>query len=77
MDRRVFRPECDTIFDFSFMDDFTTVVLAEEEYGIDISELKYKDGDDFYCFSENKSYTTKDLYEKFNIEILENTDNKK
>ncbi len=77
MDRPVFRPEIDNIFDFSFMDDFTTIVLAEEEYGIDISELKYEDEDDFYCFSEKKSYTTEELYKKFNIEVLEHTDNEK
>ena len=63
MDRPVFRPEMDNIFEFSFMDDFTTVELAKEEYGIDISELQYKD--DFYCFSEKTSYSIEDLYKKF------------
>lgn len=75
MDRLVFRPEFDNIFEFSFMDDFTTIELAKEEYGLDISELKFEDR--FYCFSEKKSYTTEDLYKKFNIKILENTDNKR
>ena len=70
MDRLVYRHEIENIFDFSFMVDFTTVILAEEEYGIDISELKYEDGDDFYCFSEKKSYTTKELFNKFNIEVI-------
>ena len=73
MNRPVFRPEIDNIFEFSFMDDFTTVELAKEEYGIDISELKY--GDDFYCFSEKKTYTTEELYKKFNIEVSEHIDN--
>lgn len=59
------------IFEFSFMDDFTTVILAEEEYGIDISELEFEDGDDFYCFSEKKSYTMEELCKKFNIEIFD------
>ena len=77
MDKRVFRPEIDNIFDFSFMDDFTTIILAEEQYGIDISKLKYKDGDDFYCFSERKSYTTEELYKNFNIEVFERSDEKK
>jgi len=70
MDRLVYRHGIDNIFDFSFMDDFTTVELAKEEYGIDISELKYSDGDDFYCFSEKKSYTTAELNKKFNIEVV-------
>lgn len=71
MDRFVYRPGIDNIFDFSFMDDFTTVVLAEEEYGIDTSELKYEDGDDFYSFSEKKSYTAEELFKKFNIAVVE------
>ena len=69
MNRPLFRSEIDNIFEFSFMDDFTTVVLAKEEYGIDMPELKYED--DFYCFSEKKSYTAGELYNKFNIEVLE------
>ena len=74
MNRLVFRPKVDNIFEFSFMDDFTTIILAEEEYGKDISELEY---DDFYCFSEKKSYTAEELYKKFNIEVLEYTADKK
>jgi hypothetical protein len=70
MDRLVFRPEIDNIFNFSFMDDFTTVVLAKEEYGINVSELKYENEDNLYCFSEKKSYTAEELYKKFNIEVL-------
>lgn len=77
MDKLLYRPNFDNIFDFYFMDDYTTIVLAQEEYGIDISELKFENHDDFYCFSEKKSYIAEDLYKKFNIEILENTDNKK
>ena len=72
MDKLIFRPEIDNIFDFSFMDDFTTVELAKEEYEIDISKLKHIDG--FYCFSEKKSYTTEEVFKKFNIEVLEQTD---
>ena len=75
MNRPVYNPEADNIFEFSFMDDFTTVILAEEEYGIDISELKYENGDDFYCFSEKKSFTTEELFKKFNIEVIEHSDN--
>lgn len=75
MDRLVFRPEIDNIFEFSFMDDFTTVVLAKKEYGIDMSELKYED--DFYCFSEKKSYTAEELFKKFNIDVLEHTDDER
>lgn len=75
MERLVFRPKTDNIFDFSFMDDFTTVVLAKKEYGIDISELKTED--DFYCFSEKKYYTTEELCKKFSIEILKHTDDEK
>ena len=57
----------DNIFDFSFMDDFTTVILAKEEYNIDISTLNYQNEDDFYSFIENKVYSEKELFEKFNI----------
>lgn len=70
MDKVFYEHGVDNIFDFWFMDDFTTVILAEEKYGIDISELKYKDGDDFYCFSKKKSYSTEELFKKFNIEVL-------
>lgn len=77
MNRPVFNPKSDNIFEFSLMDDFTTVVLAKEEYGIDISELQYEDGDDFYCFSEKKSYTAEKLFKKFNFEILEHANDKK
>mgnify|MGYP000520578315 CR=1 FL=1 len=52
----------DNIFDFSFMDDFTTVILAKEEYNIDISTLNYQNEDDFYSFIENKVYSEKDLF---------------
>lgn len=60
----------DNIFEYPFMKDFTTVILAKEEYNIDISHLKYEDEDDFYSFSENKVYTEKELFEKFNIKKL-------
>ena len=75
MERPVFRPECDNIFEFSFMDDFTTIELAKVEYGIHLSKFKFED--DFYCFSEKKSYTAEELFKKFNIEVIEHTDNKK
>jgi hypothetical protein len=75
MDRLAFRPKIDNIFEFGFMDDFTTIMLAKEEYGIDIPQLKYED--DFYCFSEKKSYTTEELYKKFNIQVFEHTDDEK
>lgn len=68
MDRPVFNPEIDNIFEFSFMDDFTTIELAKSEYGIEISDFKFED--DFYCFSEKKSYSTEELSKKFNIEVL-------
>ena len=54
MDKVTFNPRNENIFDFHFLDDFTTVILAEEEYDVDISNLKFGDGDDFYCFSEKK-----------------------
>ena len=68
MNRPVFNPKVDNIFAFSFMDDFTTVDLAIEEYGIDKSDFKF--GDDFYCFSEKKSYTDEKLFKKFNIKVI-------
>lgn len=63
----LYRFGIDNIFDFSFMEDFTTVAIAKEEYNIDISYLNYKDEDDFYSFSENRVYTEKELFEKFNV----------
>lgn len=69
MNRLVFNPRVDNIFDFSFMDDFTTIELAKEEYGIDISEFKFED--DFYCFSEKKCYAAEELFKKFNIKVLD------
>lgn len=71
MDRLVYRPEMDNIFDFYFMDDFTTVAVVKEEGEIDISKLKYENDDDFYCFSEKKSYLAEELFKKFNIEVLD------
>ncbi len=71
MDKLFYEHGGDSIFDFWFMDDFTTVLLAEED-GMDISELQYEDGDDFYCFSEKKSYTKAELFNKFNIEEIYN-----
>lgn len=68
MDKLIYRHGIDNIFDFSFMDDFTTMELAKEEYGIDLSALKNEEG--FYCFSEKKYYTTEKLFEKFNIEVF-------
>lgn len=68
MDKLIYRHGIDNIFDFSFMDDFTTIELAEEEHAIDLSKIKHRDG--FYCFSEKKSYTIEQLFEKFNIEVL-------
>ena len=63
----IYKYGIDNIFDFSFMEDFTTVILAKEEYEIDISKLDFRNEDDFYSFSENKAYTEDELFEKFNI----------
>lgn len=60
----------DNVFDFPFMVDFTTVAILEED-GKDISSLNYDDIDDFYCYSENKVYTEKELFEKFNIKKIQ------
>jgi hypothetical protein len=65
-DSLIYRYSKDNIFDFSFMEDFTTI-LAFKEDGKNISKINYKDEDDFYCYSENKSYTEDELFEKFNI----------
>lgn len=66
MSKIIFNPNFDNIFDFGFMNDFTTLELAKKEYGIDISEIKYND---FYCFSEKQSYSIEELFERFSIEI--------
>jgi hypothetical protein len=63
----IYKYGIDNIFDFSFMEDFTTVILAKEEYEIDISKLDFKNEDDFYSFSENRVYPENELFEKFNI----------
>jgi len=67
MERVTFNSKIDNIFEFGFMDDFTTVILAKEEYEIDIANVEYQSEDDFYCFSEQKAYSYKELYRKFNI----------
>ena len=41
--------------------------LAFKEDGNNISNIKYEDEDDFYCFSEKKTYTKDELFKKFNI----------
>jgi len=66
----LYRFGIDNIFDFSFMEDFTTIILAKEEYNIDISYLNYKDEEGFYSFSENRVYTEKELFEKFNVKKI-------
>lgn len=75
MDRVAFTPKIDNIFEFGFMDDFTTIALAKEEQGIDILKLNYEDEEDFYCFSEKKVYTSEEIYKKFNVEVINLTDN--
>lgn len=56
----------DNIFDFYFMNDFTTI-LSLIEKGENVNHLKFIDEDDFYCYSEKKVYSEKKLFEKFNI----------
>lgn len=69
MEQLTYEHGVDNIFDFGFMDDFTTILIWEED-GNDISELKYEDKDDFYCLSEEKVYTQKELFKKFNIKHI-------
>ena len=62
----------DNIFEYGFMDDFTTVMAYLEDGGnlSQIDEKKLMDSlyfDDFYCFSENKIYGKTELYKKFNV----------
>lgn len=64
-----YRYGIDNIFDFHFMDDFTTVAVAMEE-NIDISDLKHTDQDDFYSYSEHRAYNEAELFEKFNIKKI-------
>jgi hypothetical protein len=56
----------DNIFDFGFMEDFTTIASFKED-GNDTSNIAYEDEDDFYCYSEKKAYTEAELFKKFNI----------
>ena len=62
----------DNIFEYGFMDDFTTVMAYLEDGG-DLSQIDEKQlmdnlyFDDFYCFSENKIYRKMELYKKFNM----------
>lgn len=69
MNELVFNPRIDNIFDFYFMDDFTTIDLAKEKYGVELSKLK--SDNDFYCFSEKKFYTSEELFMKFNVKVLQ------
>lgn len=73
MDKYIYRPGIDNIFGFYFMDDFTTVAVIKEGE-TDTSNLEYENDDDFYCFSEKKSYLAEELFKKFNIEVREHTD---
>jgi len=57
----------DNIFDYYFMNDYTTILLAKEEYGVNIENLDYKDEDEFFCFSENRVYSEEELFRKYNI----------
>jgi len=66
-DNLTYRHGIDNIFDFHFMEDFTTI-LALKDDGIDTSNLKYEDEDDFYCFSEKKVFTESEIFKKFNIQ---------
>lgn len=62
----------DNIFEYWFMDDFTTVAAYLEDGG-DLLHIDKKGietslyRDDFYCLSEKKAYTAESLYAKFNI----------
>lgn len=69
----VYKPQLENIFDFSFMSDFTTIASMEED-GIDTQHLSNYDEDSFYCISENKVYSTEQLYEKFKIKETNYTD---
>jgi len=70
MKKIIYKFGFDNIFDFHFMSDFTTVASLIED-GTDISNLDYEDEDDFYCYSENKTYSELDLFKKFNIQKIE------
>lgn len=54
----------DNIFDF--MNDFTTI-LSMKDQNINTESIQYEDEDDFFCISEKKTYSEKELFEKFNI----------
>ena len=62
----IYRHGRDNIFDFSFMEDFTTILNLQEN-GEDVSNIEYQDEDDFYSRSEKKSYTEEELFKKFNV----------
>ena len=56
----VYRYGQDNIFDFPFMDDYTTILSLKDD-GVDISSIAYQDEDDFYSYSEKKTYTENEL----------------
>ncbi|MEY4504212.1 MAG: hypothetical protein RL154_505 [Pseudomonadota bacterium] len=62
----------DNIFEYGFMNDFTTVTTYLEDGG-DLSHIDNKQvekaiyNDDFYCVSEDKIYSKNEIYKKFNI----------
>ena len=56
------------LYDFSFMDDF--IPIREYEKIGNMSNLTYQDKNDFYCYSENKVYTEKELFNKFDIDKI-------
>jgi hypothetical protein len=67
MEKLTYKYGEDNIFDYYFMNDFTTVAILIED-GKEVSHLNFEDEDNFYCYSEDKTYTKKELFEKFNIE---------
>jgi hypothetical protein len=49
--------------------------FPSKELEIDHKFPNYEDEEDFYCFSEKKVYTSEDIYKKFNVEVINLTDN--
>jgi hypothetical protein len=69
MEKIIYKHGMDNIFDFYFMDDFTTIASLKDD-GIDISNLQHQDEDDFYCLTEQRVYNESQLFEKFNIKKI-------
>ena len=74
MKQQTYKHGVDNIFDYHFMDDFTTVNAFVEDFlekhNLPLNAIQENAHDDFYCLSEKKIYSEQSLFAKFNIKKI-------